>query len=624
MHLLPMPKSIITNEGYFSISPKTEIVLDVNCNFNNLKAAQMLQSEIKEQLGFTLPIRKAFNTGDNSIYLTKKENSTESYNMVINNNHIAITGYGDNGLFYGIQTLRQIIRTGTRRLQCMEIDDSPYFKMRGFYHDITRGKVPTLDTLKKLADKAAFYKINQLQLYVEHTFAFKNHSEVWTGADPITAEEILLLDEYCKDRHIELVPSLATFGHLYHALSSHTFDELCELENSTERPFSWMDRMAHHTLDVSNEKSIKFIQDMLKEFIPLFSSNKFNICADETFDLGKGKSIYLAEKEETGRLYIDFLNKIIQSVKQYDKEVMFWGDIILKHPELINEIPKDVICLNWEYSKDPNENKIKTIADSGLKQCVCPGVSGWDRFMNDFDVAFSNICKMAKYAKKYNAVGILNTDWGDYGHINLLSNSMPGMIYGAALSWNPNFKEDITTIDNMISTLEFNNESTNLIGLLRELSRQQVITWAEIIWWKEHYFNECYGYDRLLERLDKEFNKTSENEVVKKYNKTLEIKNKILDQFSNTKQSKILTLEEFCVSANAIALINSFFLILKKYEAKNNINYLIHQPIDLANQLEYWFSDFSKVWRQRNKESELYRIKDTIIQLCRYLRKLHN
>ena len=184
-----------------------------------------------------------------------------------------------------------------------------------------------------------------MQLYIEHTFAFEDMSEVWRDKDPITAEEILILDEYCKKRHIELIPSLATFGHLYEVLRTKSYEDLCELENSRESEYSYIDRMAHHTLDVSNNKSLELVYNMLNEFIPLFSSNKFNICCDETFDLGKGKSKYIAEEIGNGKLYVDFLNKVISYVKNHNKTVLFWGDVILNHKELLKDIPEDTICL---------------------------------------------------------------------------------------------------------------------------------------------------------------------------------------------------------------------------------------------------------------------------------------
>jgi hypothetical protein len=73
--------------------------------------------------------------------------------------------------------------------------------------DISRDKVPTLATLQALVDRLAHWKVNQLQLYMEHTFAYVGHDVVWRHASPLTAEEVQGFDAYCAARHVELVPN---------------------------------------------------------------------------------------------------------------------------------------------------------------------------------------------------------------------------------------------------------------------------------------------------------------------------------------------------------------------------------------------------------------------------------
>jgi len=619
--MLPMPKKIKFNEGEFKLYPNTEIVLHSSCSSKELMAVKLLREDIEKVIAFQLPINKIFGEAfTNSIYIKKLPMAKDAYTLTISSEKIEILG-GEAGVFYGIQTLRQIIKTKGRKLKALEIVDEPDFQVRGFYHDVTRGKVPTLDTLKELADRAAFYKINQLQLYVEHTFAFKNHSEVWIGADPLTAEEIIEFDEYCKMRNIELVPSLATFGHLYMALSSYSFNELCEIEESLDKTYSWIDRMDHHTLDVSNSKSIEFVENMLEEFIPLFSSNKFNICCDETFDLGSDKNKELADKVGKGRLYVDFLNKIIVAVKKFDKEVMFWGDIILNYPELLKEIPEDVICLNWNYSPKAEEDKTRIIAESGRQQYVCPGVWGWDKLLNDMNTSFENIKRIVQYGKKYNALGVLNTDWGDYGHVNFLAGSIPGMIYGAALSWNSSCGEDFNDIDKMISQLEYGDGSQEIITLVRSLSEKHAATFLEIVWWKEDKFKDTDLFIKEPKYKERLF-RISEEELHRGYNGALEIKDKLLDIYAEIPKEKAVDLQEFYIAAEGIALFNSLYLVIRKYDLNTEINKLVHNPKELAIKLEYWVSDFSRVWRVRNKESELYRVRDTFMQICKWLRSI--
>lgn len=620
MYIIPEPRKMKVKDGYFILEPGTRIVLDSSCQPDDLNYALLLKEHIKEKIGIDIQITRSFGCSEKKgIFLERKDDIEEGYSIEISSDVIRISGKSGMDLLYGIQTMRQVIVNSGINIPCLSIKDYPNFKYRGFYHDITRGKVPTLETLKELADRAAYYKINQLQLYIEHTFAFKNHSEVWIGADPITPEEILILDDYCRKLNIELVPSLSTFGHLYMALSSNSFNHLCELENSIDKPYSWIERMGHHTLDVSNPESLKFVQDMLDEFIPLFTSDKFNICCDETFDLGTGKSRELAEKLGKGRVYVDFLKKIIESVNRYGKKVMFWGDIILKSPELIKEIPEDAICLNWNYSSDAREDGTRTFAESGRKQYVCPGVGGWDHLMNDMDGSFSNISKMVAYGKKYGAEGVLNTDWGDYGHVNFLSNSIPGMIYGAGLSWNPESQDNLELVDRMISRTEYGDNSEKIVGLLRELSRQQMITFMEITWWKEDKFSQTMLLKGRPE-LKKKFMDLSEKETCKKYRRALEIGDEILALMPSVSPDRRVDINEFYISAQGIALINALYLALKKYDFKKDVEDTIFEPEELAVRFEYWFSDFSKAWRKRNKESELYRIRDTFIQICGWLR----
>jgi N-acetyl-beta-hexosaminidase len=156
-------------------------------------------------------------------------------------------------VFRGITTLEQLIKNCPQKIPYLEIVDEPDFPVRGFYHDVTRGRVPTVDTLKRLVDTLAFYKINHFQLYVEHSFAFSKIPELWEGKTPLTAEDIRELDEYCARRYIDLVPSLSTFGHLYELLRLPRFEHLNELNiNASQTPRCLWDRMAHYTLDVGN------------------------------------------------------------------------------------------------------------------------------------------------------------------------------------------------------------------------------------------------------------------------------------------------------------------------------------------------------------------------------------
>lgn len=410
-----------------------------------------------------------------------------AYRLGISPDRILIEAADEAGIFYGKKTLEQLRGQYSGALPCLVIEDWPDFPVRGFYHDVTRGKVPKLKTLMALADTCARYKLNQLQLYIEHTYAFRRHREVWKGSDPLTAEEIRTLDAHCAKLHIDLVPSFSTFGHLYGWIRTEKFRHLNELDmDAMAVPFNWWDRQLHYTLDCRNPESLALVREIIAEVRPLFRSNFFNLCGDETFDLGKGKNRKLAEKTGTGRLYVDFLRQIMDAVRAAGAIPMFWGDVIGRHPELIGQIPADAIALDWDYGADLKDSKAALMQKAGRAFYVCPGVAGWARWMNDFRAAHRNITRFARMGRSSGASGLLNTDWGDYGHINALGLSIPGLITGACAGWNcrsPELAE--SRLEAAVSRAEFGDKSARLLGLMRQAVSSTRANWQSIALWRQ-------------------------------------------------------------------------------------------------------------------------------------------
>lgn len=599
MNLIPYPKKLTKKDGVFKIDKKTKLAIgpDVQVGLvNDLKAY------INDKLGLEIAINKS--DQDKVIRFIKKE-CKDLYQLEISETSVDIISSSDKGLFYGLQSLKQVIGLNKRHLPCLKIYDSPTFQARGFYHDVTRGKVPSLDQLKKLVDIMASFKLNQLQLYIEHTYLFKGQSEVWSITDPLTAEEIILLDDYCVSKHIELVPSISTFGHLYEVLQSETYKDLCEIE--TLEGFSFVDRMNHHTLNVSLEGSFDLVKSMIDDFIPLVRSNKFNICADETFDLGEGKNKALSESLGKSKLYVDFLLKIIDYVKSYNKEVMFWGDIIIKYPEHIEKLPEDLICLNWWYWLNYPEEKVKIIADQGFSQYMCPGVNGWNTLMNNHQMAYDNIKLMTDYGKKYEAIGILNTDWGDYGHWNFLSNSIPGLIYGAAFSWGED--RDYVSLNQAIDNIYFDAE---VMSLLDKVSKCHYFTLLPLVQWMEK--GQRTYFDRI-DVSDKELTESNEN-----LEGILETLHDVLAQVPAERRHDI---HVYMVSIEGIIMLNDLYKVIAV--ELDQAAYTIMTSYDgLAQAFEYWLLDFKALWLKENKPSELYRVVAFIQKVCRWLRTVKN
>jgi hypothetical protein len=157
---------------------------------------------------------------------------------------------------------------------------------------------------------------------------------------------------------------------------------------------------------------------------------------DETFDIGLGHSKSAVEQRGRERVYLEFLLKIHRAVRQRGHTMMFWGDIILHKPELLGELPRDLIALNWGYEADhPFEKETRAFREAGVPFYVCPGTSSWCSIAGRTDNALLNLKSAAQHGLANGASGYLITDWGDHGHLQYLPFSYLGFAAGAAYSW---------------------------------------------------------------------------------------------------------------------------------------------------------------------------------------------
>ena len=311
------------------------------------------------------------------------------------------------------------------------------FAVRSYMLDISRDKVPTMGTLKQLVDILARFDYNQFQLYTEHTFAYSAHREVWANASPLTPEEIRELDLYCAMRGIDLVPNQNCFGHLERWLARPAYNHLAELPKGGA-PLPWGGfKKDPTTLCPTDPASLDFLAGLFDELLPNFGSKLFNIGCDETFDLlGNGRSAAAVKARGEGRVYLEFLLKVADLARARGKRPMFWGDIILRHPELVGELPKDMIALDWGYEGNhPFMDEAAKFRAAGLDFYVCPGTSSWNSLAGRVENMRENMMAAERAGHLHGAKGFMVTDWGDGGHWQPLAASLPGLILGGSLAF---------------------------------------------------------------------------------------------------------------------------------------------------------------------------------------------
>ena len=360
----------------------------------------------------------------------------DGYGLTISRAGIKMTFRETAGLRAASATLRQLLHEYGPTLPCLKIRDWPDFPRRGVMLDISRGRVPKLETLLDLVEKLSDLKINEFQLYTEHTFAYQKYRRIWKSWGALTAQEIQTLDRRCRELGIDLVPNQNSFGHLRYFLDDPRLKPLGELS----QPFlaetkDFLRRPT--TLAPNHPGTLPFVRGLYDELLPNFSSKFFNIGGDETWDLGKGRSKAICDRRGKGRVYLDFIQKLHREVSARGRTMLFWGDIILKQPALIRELPKNIIALNWGYEADhPFAKEAAQFAKAKIKFYVCPGTSTWQTLLGRNDNGLANLRAAAKVGAKFGAAGYLNTDWGDGGHPQPLAVSWPLFAAGAALAWN--------------------------------------------------------------------------------------------------------------------------------------------------------------------------------------------
>lgn len=654
--IIPEPNSMMVGEGAVSLPYAGRVNESIANGDGDYLLARQLVADIRSVTGLDWDYATGCMwPGFISLHIADSGAAEEdgipgAYTLTIDTDGIVITGYDFEGVRNGVQTLRQLIRQNGAVLPVLQIEDAPAYQIRGYYLDATRGRVPTLAWLKQWADKLCLYKYNQLQLYIEHTFAFDGMSETWRGSSPLTPADILEFDQYCANLGIELVPSVSTFGHQYVAMRTQELRELGEFPEDADRPFSFIERMRHHTLNVADDRSFAFSTQLVDSYLQLFRTKRFNICADETFDLGKGQSKQEAQRVGVATLYATYVGKLCEHLSQQGHEPMFWGDIAIEMPEILETLPNNVTLLNWQYDPEATDEKIQLVAKAGAKQIVCPAVWGWNALLPRIDDAWNNIARIARYGLDCGAEGMLVTDWGDFGHVNDPRMAVPGMIFGAQYAWNPagNIAENTAENDLLarISRVEYGDCSARFVALLRNASAQAVFTWRELVEYLElddgagncntdvaqtiPCLTECLANQgnalTLREARDRMMrNMATIIERVPQANRKLQqCMVEIAPIMAHTGKSSIAAAVRIAIEGQLL-LNRVGFALADAHGVREAHDVDDWQPSDyrtLARELECWCEAYAKEWVVTSCPSELHRIQEAVWKAADELRRI--
>jgi len=473
IQIIPAPKQLNQIEAKFEMGPGPRIVLADARSAEDRFAAQDFADDLKQAAGVNLKLggnnaRREILIGQidspriqqalrRSGVAVDQTLTNEGYLLVVGSNEVVVAGKSSTGTFYGLQTLKQLVRGegAGAIIPGVKITDWPTMRWRAVSDDISRGPVPTVDYIKRQIRTEASFKLNMHSFYMEHTFASDSHPLIGPAGGSLTPAEIRELVAYARQYHVELVPEQQTFGHLHKALRLEKYAELAET------PYG-------DVLSPQQEGSYKLIADWYKELNELFPGQFFHIGEDETFELGEGQSREAARTRGVGAIYFEHLNRVRDLLKPYNRRLMFWGDIALHHPDLIGNIPKDMIVMNWQYgARDDFWSSIQPFKDAGLEQFACPGAQNWNQIFPNLEAARKNIVNFVRDGQKAGAIGMMNTTWDDDGE-SLFEDTWYSIVLGAAASWQEG-TVDLDQFDASFDWAFFRNDGDQFVKAERSL-----------------------------------------------------------------------------------------------------------------------------------------------------------
>jgi len=337
---------------------------------------------------------------------------------------LAVIAESSTGIFYGAQTVKQLVRGSGKNtvLLAPTLRDWPAMAHRGLSDDWSRGPLPNMEFLKREIRTLAAFKINIFSPYFEHTFAYDSSPVAAFPGGAMTPDEARELVEYAAKHHITVIPEQESFGHLHHLLKFEQFSGLGETAHGS-------------VLAPGEAATLPLISGWFSELAKAFPAPYAHIGADETFELGLGKTRERVLQQGLGAVYIDFLKQIHKTLEPNDKRLLFWGDIAVHSPELVGTLPKDMIAVPWDYDAKPDFKPIiEPFTKAGLETWVAPGVNNWNRLYPNNNEALVNIRAFVRDGQALGAKGVLNTVWNDDGE-GIFDENWFGVLFGAAAGW---------------------------------------------------------------------------------------------------------------------------------------------------------------------------------------------
>lgn len=453
--IFPLPQEIEITDGRFTFDKHTKILLPQFASESDMKLARFLIKELSDKFGFALTLIHevkipdagnivVLGTIDNPLvkeYCTKNSNSVtannpgkEGYILQVTKNAIVVAGWDEQGAFYGLQSLRQIIESAdqtnhTATAPCLKVRDWPEMPFRGI-----RLYIPGPENLaffkRFLADFMALYKYNRVVMEV-NCMRLDRHPEVNAGwiefskymkytrnselrgihgqgrnsghqdagdGRIVEKEDVREIVRIANDNYIEVIPEIPSLTHGYYLLTRHP--ELAEYPADI-----WPD-----TYCPSNPKTYELLFDVFDEYIEVIHPKMIHIGHDEWWGAPMG-ACPLCKGKDYSELFAQDVNAIHDYLGKKGIKIAMWGDHLLEsvrgsgpqkrtsetgykyetpgalRPETVkNSIPKDILIFNWFWKDQKKDMELQNFGFKQMYGNFKPNISNWDKRIKEVNV----------------------------------------------------------------------------------------------------------------------------------------------------------------------------------------------------------------------------------------------
>jgi hypothetical protein len=431
LKLIPIPREVHATSDR-QLTRGVRIVCAAPCGTedqfatDDLKAALLARNiPVTEADGFPVELTRLSAHPDEKF---TDEMKAEGYIVHTATSGLTVVGDTAAGVFYGAQTVKQVIEGDGKRavLHGVNIRDWPAMKYRGLDDDMSRGPITTLEFEKHMIRTIAAYKVNLYSPYFEHTQQYASNP-LMAPPGSITAEEAIELVAYAKLYHITIIPEQEAFGHLHNSMTWEEYQPLVETPHGA-------------VLAPGQPGSVALIKQMFTELAAIYPGPFLHIGADETVDLGLGKTKGEVDSRGLAAVYLDFLQKIVTELKPLNRRILFWGDIAQDAPDLLKGLPQSfkdsTIAIAWVYNPEPRgyDRFLTPFTKAGFETWVAPSVNNFRKVYPDNNLALENIQRFTADGQRLGSTGQLNTIWNDDGE-GLFNQDWYGILFGAAAAW---------------------------------------------------------------------------------------------------------------------------------------------------------------------------------------------